>query len=44
MPIPYHQHHRACDQRHTQGQVSQEVGDQGTHPVVETEVIDEIET
>ena len=44
MPLPYNQHHQARGQRYTKGNVSQEVGDQGTHPVVETEVIDEIET
>ena len=32
------------NQCHTEGQVPQEVGNCGTHSVVETEVIDEIET
>ena len=42
--IPYYQHSGAGDQCHTEGQVPQEVGDWGTHSVVETEVIDEIKT
>ena len=41
--IPYYQHSGTGDQCHTEGQVSQEVGDWGTHSMVETEVIDEIE-
>ena len=41
--IPYYQHSGAGDQCHTEGQVPQEVGDWGTHSMVETEVIDEIE-
>ena len=38
------QNYNTYDECYTKGNVSQEVGDQGTHPVVETEVIDEIET
>ena len=41
---PYYQHSGAGNQCHTEGQVPQEVGDCGTHSVVETEVIDEIKT
>ena len=42
--IPCYQHSGAGDQCYTEGQVPQEVGDWGTHSMVETEVIDEIKT
>ena len=42
--LPDGQHQRSSDDYDEQGQVSEEVGDQGTHTAVQAEVIDEVET